>query len=400
MILAGLSASAAIPTTASLGQAADADAIHRRVLGLDSHADILLPSTPRRYYAPDGTSRVSLDRLTSGGVDAIVLSVAVGPGPRDEAGTAQARAEADAKLAFIRDLVARNPTRAAIALSPDDVERLHREGKVAIIIGFQNARSIGSDVSQLDTFYQAGARVFGLNHAGHNAFSDSSRPWNEPVAEHGGLSPLGRQAVARLNDLGAVIDVSQLSTDALLQTLQLSRAPVAATHSDVRALVDNVRNLTDAELDAIRANGGVVQVTPFSAYLVRETEAQRRRLGEVRARYGLAPEAPSPTDGLNTLSPERQSAFIDDLVALQQRATLSDYVDHIDYIARRLGWQHVGIGTDFDHGAGVTGFDSEAEAPNVTGELVRRGYTEEQIVGIWGGNFLRVWRAAEAARAH
>jgi membrane dipeptidase len=281
----------------------------------------------------------------------------VGPGPRDAEGVAAARAEVDEKLTKIRALIADNPDRAGLALSPGDVERLHREGKIAVIIGFQNARSLGEDLSGIDALYREGARIFGLNHAGHNAFSDSSRPSGEPVAEHGGLSPLGRQAVARLNDLGALIDVSQLSSQALAQTLELTRAPVAATHSNARALVDNGRNLSDAELDAIKAKDGIVQLTPFNAYLVQPVPA------------GQTPP----------------------------RATVSDYVDQLDHVARRIGWRHVGIGTDFDHGSGVTGFDSAAEAPNVTAELVRRGYTQEQIAAIWGGNFLRVWGEAQAA---
>lgn len=373
--------------------------VHAKALVLDGHADVLLPETPRRYYLPGGGSRVDVPHLKAGGVDAVVLSVAVGPGPRDAAGVAAARKEADAKLALIRKLAAGNPATIGIARSPAELEALHAQGKIALIIGFQNARSIGSDVSQLDAFYRDGARVFALNHAGHNAFSDSSRPDKEPVAEHSGLSPLGREAVKRLNDLGALIDVSQLSTDALLQTLALSRAPVAATHSNARALIDNTRNLSDAELDAIKANGGIVQLTPFSAYLHVATEAERAKVSAVRVRFGLPAAYQTAYDGSDTLPPVQREAYLDAASAAAPRATLADYADHIDYVAKRIGWQHVGIGTDFDHGAGVTGFDSEAEAPNVTAELLKRGYSADQINAIWGGNFLRIWRAAEAARA-
>ncbi len=380
----------------SPAQTGETDALHQQILALDGHADILLPSTPARYRAPDGGSRVSLPRLNAGGVDAIVLSLAVGPGPRDAAGISAARAEVNAKLTTIREWIAADPERAGLAHSADDVERLRFEGRIAVLISFQNARSIGADISLIDALYRDGVRIFAFNHAGHNDFSDSSRPWNEPVAEHGGLSPLGREAVARLNDLGVLIDVSQLSTDALLQTLQLTRAPVAATHSNARALIDNGRNLSDRELDAIRANGGVVQVTPFSAYLRDPGDEYRRRVGEVRVRFGLSEAFRSATDGATALPDDRQEEFTDAVYAVRPaRATLSDYVDHIDYIARRIGWQHVGIGTDFDHGSGVDGFDSAAEAPNVTRELIRRGYSEEQIAAIWSGNFLRVLRAAE-----
>lgn len=405
LLLKGLIATTALALVPAAG-ARDAPAplpaaagVHARALVLDGHADVLLPETPKRYYLPGGGSRVDLPHLKAGGVDAVVLSVAVGPGPRDAAGVVAARREADAKLGLIRKLAADNPATVGIARSPADVEALHTQGKVALIIGFQNARSIGSDVSQLDAFYREGVRVFALNHAGHNAFSDSSRPDKEPVAEHNGLSPLGREAVKRLNDLGALIDVSQLSTDALFQTLQLSRAPVAATHSNARALIDNTRNLSDAELDAIKANGGIVQLTPFSSYLHAPTGVERAKVSQVRVKFGLPEAYRTAYDDSERLPPGQREAYLDAASAAAQRATLAEYADHIDYVAKRIGWQHVGIGTDFDHGAGVTGFDSEAEAPNVTAELLKRGYTAEQVNAIWGGNFLRVWRAAEAARA-
>lgn len=399
-ILAGVASIALLLVAGqAAAQATDAAAVHRRALVLDGHADVLLPSTPARYYLPGGGSRADLDHLTRGGVDAIVLSLAVGPGPRDAAGVQAARAEVNAKLAKIRAFAADNPTRVGIALSADDVVRLAGEGKVAVLIGFQNARSLGDDVSQIDGLYRDGVRVFAFNHAGHNSWSDSSRPSGGPTSEHGGLSPIGRQAVTRLNDLGVLIDVSQLSSDALAQTLALTRVPVAATHSNVRALVDNTRNLTDAELDAIKANGGVVQLTPFNAYLAPAPDAATRaRISQVRVQHGLPADFVAANDGYGTLAAGPQQAFLDALAPVVPKATITDYVNQLDYVAKRIGWQHVGIGTDFDHGAGIPGFDSEAEAGNVTAELLKRGYTEPQIDAIWSGNFLRVLRAAEAGR--
>ncbi len=399
-LLLGAAAAALLLISGSASaQAPDAAAVHRRALVLDGHADVLLPSTPARYWLPGGGSRVDLDHLTRGQVDAVVLSLSVGSGPRDAAGVSAARADVNAKLAKIRAFAADNPSRIGIALSADDVVRLAGESRTAVLIGFQNARSLGDDLDQIDALYRDGVRVFAFNHAGHNSWSDSSRPGDAPASEHGGLSPIGRQAVARLNDLGVLIDVSQLSSAAFAQTLALTRAPVAATHSNARALVDNNRNLSDAELDAIKKNDGVVQVSPFNSYLARQpTAAERERIAAVRVRHGLPAAFAAANDGYGSLAPAPQQAFLDELAPLVPRATISDYVDHIDYIARRIGWRHVGVGTDFDHGAGVTGFGSEADAPNVTAELLRRGYTEEQVDAIWSGNFLRVLRAAEAAR--
>lgn len=399
LLLGAASAALLLISGVAFAQTPDAGAVHRRALVLDGHADVLLPSTPGRYWLPGGGSRVDLDHLTRGQVDAVVLSLSVGPGPRDAAGVAAARADVSAKLAKIRAFAADNPSRVGIALSAGDVERLADEGKTAVLIGFQNARSLGDDLGQIDTLYRDGVRVFAFNHAGHNSWSDSSRPGEAPPSEHGGLSPIGRQAVTRLNDLGVLIDVSQLSSDAFAQTLALTRAPVAATHSNVRALVDHSRNLSDAELDAIKKNDGVVQVSPFNSYLARQpSAAEHQRISAVRVRHGLPAAFSAANDGYGSLAQGPQQAFLDELAPIVPRATISDYVDHIDYIAKRIGWRHVGVGTDFDHGAGVTGFDSEADAPNVTAELLRRGYTEEQVDAIWSGNFLRVLRAAEAAR--
>ena len=229
-----------------------------------------------------------------------------------------------------------------------------------------------------------------------SAFADSSRPQDGVAERHGGLSELGRQAVARFNDLGVLIDVSQLTPAALKQTVELSRVPVVATHSNARALVDNSRNLSDGELDLIKAKGGVVLVTPFKPYLRAPDDAWRAKIARLRAEFGLPEQFAVANEGSDALDAPTRERFHDALKQNEQPATLSDLVDHLDYIARRIGVEHVGIGSDFDHGAGVTGFDSEADAANVTAELLRRGYTREQVAAIWGGNFLRVVRAAEA----
>lgn len=379
----------------------DAAAIHQRALVLDAHVDILIPDTPDRYRDDDGDSHASLQKLKAGGVDAVVLSLAVGPGDRNAAGFKAARAEIETKRAYIDDFVKAGNGAVVLASSADEVEAAARDAKIAVIVSFLNARSLGKDLAGIDDVYRRDVRVFGLAHAGHNDWADSSRPQGAPPAEHGGLSPLGRQAIARLNDLGVLVDVSQLTTDGVQQVLALTRAPVIASHSAVRSLVENTRNLSDAELDAIKANGGVVHVPAFNSYLLNVGPEARARLAEVRRQYGLPPEvAPgvSPNDGYPTLPADRQGEFNAAVTAAIGRASVRDLVDHIDYIAKRIGVEHVGIGTDFNHGSGIEGFESLAEAGNVTAELVRRGYTEEQVAKIWGGNFLRVLRAAEAAR--
>ena len=362
MAVLGLVGCSAISTGAQAPNDVDARAraIHHRILVIDTHTDVLLPGSPENLYAPGHTSHTDLDKLKRGGVGCVAMAIAVGNGPRTPEGVAAAHAEADAKLAAIRGFVKDNSNEAAFALTADDILRIHKAGKIAVIESFLNTRSIGADISAIDGLYRDGVRLFGFSHAGNNDFADSSRPSGEPAEEHHGLSPIGKQAVAKLNRLGVIIDVSQLTPAGVMQVLELSKAPVIASHSDVRALVENTRTLSDRELDAIKANGGVVDVTPFNNYL--------RRVPS-----GLEAEAR----------------------AKLPRATVSDLVDHIDYIVKRIGIDHVGIGTDFNHGAGIDGFDDESEAPNVTRELVRRGYSEGQIAKIWGGNFLRVFRRVE-----
>ncbi|MET0329155.1 MAG: membrane dipeptidase [Luteimonas sp.] len=380
--------------------AADPAAIHDAVLVFDGHADLLLPQTPARYYLPDGGKRTSIDRLETGGVDAIVFSIAAGPGADTPQADAEAAALADAKLEAVQSWLTDAGDRAALARSADDIERLQGEGKVAVLLGFQNARILGRDLGAFDRFHAAGVRIAGLVHAGHNAFADSSRPQaGQAAALHGGLSPLGRDAVRRFNDLGVLVDVSQLTPDGVLQTLEITRTPVIASHSNVRALIDHPRNLGDDELDAIRTNGGVVLVTPFNSYLHAPTVQERARIAVVRQAHGLPRDfdVHNLQAGSEALAEPARSRAQDALKQAEARADVGELVAHIDYLVQRLGIDHVGIGSDFDHGAGIDGFDSPADAPKVTAELVRRGYTQDQIAAIWGGNVLRALRAAQAA---
>jgi membrane dipeptidase len=378
---------------------ARARAVHAQVLTLDSHVDVVVPNAISEY-GPGETDRADLDKLRRGGIDAVALAIAVGPGARTPESVKTARAEADAKLAVIRAFVKNNPSQVGLALTAADVRRLHEQGKIAVIESFLNARSLGGSLNGIDEFYNSGVRLFGFVHAGNNDFADSSRPTGEPRQEFHGLSPLGKQAVTKLNQLGVIIDVSQLTPEGVLEVLKLSKAPVVASHSAVRALVDNARSLSDPELDAIKANGGVVQVTAFNAYLVPRPADFPEKARALRIRFGLSQDFPATPAGFSfgadALSAEQHQAFVHELAALYPKASIKEFVDHIDYIVKRIGIEHVGIGSDFNHGAGIVGFEDESEAPNVTRELVRRGYDESQIAKIWGGNFLRVFAKVEA----
>ena len=373
--------------------------VHAAAKPLDAHADILVPTTPGIYRTSDGVSQVTVEKLVEGGMATITLALHSPNGPDTPAGVDAARREIDAKLARIRELEREHADAIAVVRSAAQVESAHAGGRVAVLIGFQNAYGLGTDLSLIDRYVDEGVRVFAFNHAGNNAFADSSRPSVPDDEPHGGLSALGRAAVEKLNDRGVVIDVSQLTPRALLQTVELSRAPVIASHSAVRALVDETRNLLDEEMQAIAAAGGVVHVPPFNTYIAPRPPEFVARLAEIRRGFGLPREFRGVLDDAGQLEGAARGEYTTAALAAVPRATLDDYLDHIDYVARLVGVDHVGIGTDFDHGAGIAGYRDAADAMNVTRALLARGYSAEDVAKIWSGNFMRVLKAVESAAA-
>ena len=379
----------------------EAVTVHANALVLDAHADIEIPGKEDRYAGADGKSKVEPSKMRAGGVDAVVMAVAVGPGPRDAEGYAQARKKADEELQSILDLTADPSDDVVLVRSADELAAAHANNQRALILGFQNARIIGADVDGLDQFYAAGVRVFALTHMGHNDFADSSRPVfsaatgkHEVTQEHGGLSDLGRQAIVRINELGGIVDVSQLSTPATLQVLALSTAPVIASHSNVRQLSDVSRNLSDEEIDRIGEVGGVIHVAPFRGYLFDSTNDELvAAIRQARRAVNISEDYLYPFELYWEIKdPAVQKSFLTAVSDLLGPGSVDDMLNHIDYIVARIGIDHVGIGTDFNHGSGIEGYDDASEALNVTIGLLARGYTAEEIEKIWGGNFLRVFR--------
>ena len=380
-----------------------AQEIHRRALVLDAHADIEVPGKESRYVGADGRSQVAPDKMRAGGVDAVVMAIAVGPGPRDAKGYAESRAKAEEELSAVTTLAEDPSNNLVLARSAEELISAHRSGKGALILGFQNARILGADVSLLDTFFNAGVRVFALTHMGHNDFADSSRPIyigeqgaHEPVEEHGGLSELGRSAIKRINELGGIIDVSQLSKAATLQVLNLSNAPVIASHSNVQKLSDVSRNLSDQEIDGIGAGGGVIHVAPFRGYLFDSNNKDLDdQIRSARRGAGIEEDYYYPFELYWEIDDaEIQKVFLRSVSELLGPGKIDDMLEHLDYIVARVGVDHVGIGTDFNHGSGIEGFSDASEALNVTIALLERGYSAEEVEKIWGGNFVRVFREA------
>ena len=351
----------------------------------------------------DGTSKVDPAKMRAGGVDAVVMSVAVGPGPRTMEGDAAARAEADEKIAAVHTLVEESQGQVVIATTSSEIVAAHEAGKSALILGFQNARSLQGNVSAIDEFYDKGVRIFGLSHLGHNAFSDSSRPEFsgetgafEVTEEHGGLSTLGVAAVERIGALGALVDVSQLSKAATLQVLELTRTPIIASHSNAKTVSDVTRNLSDEEIDRIGENGGVIHVAAFKGYLINISEPEFiEKLVALRVAAGISIEYNYPFElywEIDDLA--ERSAFTAAVSELLGPASTDNMIEHIDYIVDRIGIDHVGIGNDFNHGSGIDDYNDASEAMNLTEGLLERGYSETDINKIWSGNFLRILDAA------
>jgi membrane dipeptidase len=399
-------ATAAVLTDKNATLMAQAQAIHATALTIDAHADIELPDKPSMYVGSDGLSKVGPQKMQKGGLDAVVMSLAVGPMPRTPDGYAAAKALAQTKLAAVNTLAEDPANNTVIVKSTVELTNAHIEGKSALIIGFQNALILGTDISGIDSLYRSGVRVFALTHMGHNDFADSSRTLfdgdtgtREPDAEHGGLSALGKAAVAEINTLGGIMDISQLSSEAALQVIALSSTPVIASHSNVRALTSVSRNLSDLEIDQIGESGGVIHIAPFRGYLFDSADPDMdTNIRAVRKESGIEEDYLYPFELYWEIDdPAIRKDFLTRTSALLGPIGLDEMLDHIDYIVERIGVDHVGIGTDFNHGSGIIGFNDASEALNVTVELLKRGYTEDDIINIWGGNFIRVWRAAEKA---
>ena len=385
---------------------AQAKAIHDSALTLDAHADIEIPGKPSSYVGSDGLSKVAPSKMHAGGLDAVVMAIAVGPMPRNADGYAAAKALAQTKLEAVRALAGDIANNSVITVSTDELIAAHNEGKSALILGFQNALILGTEIDGINTLYNSGVRVFALTHMGHNDFADSSRTLfdgktktREPDAEHGGLSTLGKAAIKRINALGGIMDISQLSSQAALQAIELSISPVIASHSNVRALTSVSRNLSNEEIDRIGATGGVIHIAPFRGYLFDSSDPDMdKNIRAIRKESGVDEDYLYPFELYWEIEDNIvKKDFITSISTQLGPIGLKEMLDHLDYIAKRIGVDHVGIGTDFNHGSGIEGFDDASEALNVTIELLKRGYSEDDIIKIWGGNFIRVWRAAEKA---
>lgn len=376
---------------------ADVHATHEAALTLDTHVDIPFDFATDAVDPLNADLQVNLSNMRAGGLDAAFFIVYVGQTARTEDGYAAAQRDAMTKFDAIHRMTdVMYPDRIGLSYRADDVPRLVGDGKLAAAIGIENGYVIGRDLNLLDRYYDLGARYMTLVHNGHNDIGDSAQPradLGDEQAEHGGLSEFGKRVVERMNELGIMVDVSHASKQTADEAIRLSRAPVIASHSSVLGLVDHPRNMDDETLRLLKENGGVVQIVAFDPYVKAQPLERRRAVEAALAELGID----AGTDPAK-LPDEERARYMQAMRSIDARwppASVSDFVDHIDYAVNLIGIDHVGVSSDFGGGGGVVGWADAGQTPNVTAELIRRGYSAEDIAKLWGGNLLRVWRAVE-----
>ncbi|MFZ2338875.1 MAG: dipeptidase [Bacteroidales bacterium] len=371
-----------------------ADQIHAKTLTVDTHCD-----TPMNIARSDfdlgirhTEGCIDFPRMKEGGLDAEFFAVFTSQGPRNDSAYNAIYEYALSVLDKVRSNVEKYPDMAGIATSPGDALRLKKEGKISVFIGIENGYPVGLDLSRIKAFHDRGARYITLSHTRNNDICDSSTDPRGP--EHNGLSEFGKKVVLEMNRLGMMVDVSHISDNSFYDVLEVSAAPVIASHSSCRALCESPRNLDDDMLLALKDNGGVIQICILSDYLkIPDPNPQLdARLKEFADKYG----------DFGLLGEEEKKTAREEYRAIRERyeklATVDDVADHIDHVVQVIGIDHVGIGTDFDGGGGVEGCMSVADMKNITIELLRRGYSRPDIAKIWGGNIMRVMKEAESLR--
>lgn len=416
----GVVASAQAPADAAL--VTRARGIHDRVITLDTHNDIEPDTfTAACNYTQRLTTQVNLPKMKDGGLDVSFMIAYVGQGPLTPQGYDGAYKLAIAKMDAIHRLTEQiAPKEIGLALTANDVRTIAASGRKVAVIGIENGYQVGLDLKHVEEFYNRGGRYMSPAHNGNSQLSDSNTADLSQSWAYGGLSPLGKQVIVEMNRLGMMVDVSHPSKAAMLQMAALSKAPIIASHSGVKALANHPRNMDDEQLLALKTSGGVIQIVALDSYVKMDPAERTKAIADLRreldvrqvrppAASGPPPcpvekpgAAATPTDepAIAALPEAKRAEYKKRLAAIDAKfppakPNVKDLVNEIDYVVKKIGIDHVGLSSDFDGGGGIEGWNSAADTFNVTLELVRRGYTEEQIAKIWSGNLLRVWGEVE-----
>lgn len=369
--------------------------IHDRILTVDTHCDTPMNllednfDVGKRNNPPQ--SRVDFPRMKEGGLDAMFFAAFTGQRERTPENTENAYKLANKMIDATYAACNKYSDLAEVALNSQDALRLEKHGKRAIYIGMENGFPIGKNINRVKEFYDCGVRYITLCHSSNNDICDSSS--DRKGAEHKGLSEFGKEVVKEMNKLGMMIDVSHISDKSFYDVIKLSTAPVIASHSSVRSIAHHNRNMTDDMIKTLAKNGGVIQICLLDVYIKDPDKTTIRYQKEKELNRIYETQYESMTD-------EEKKALRNEWRSIRENypnvlPTVSDCVDHIDYVKNLVGIDYVGIGSDFDGGGGVDGCADVSEFPNITAEMLKRGYTEDEIRKVWGGNFFRVFEAVE-----
>ena len=379
--------------------------IHERVLTIDTHDDIPFNfATEEVDPGVRGERKVDLPKMREGLLDVGYFVVFVGQTPRTPENYEKAKSDAMTKFDAIHRMTDEMyPDEIGFANTADEIESIHAAGKLVATIGIENGYVIGKDLSLVEKYHDLGARYMTLAHGGHNDIADSATPRaDEPESEHDGLSEFGEEVVAEMNRVGMMVDVSHISKQAMLDAVVASRAPVVGSHSSMRAINDHPRNMDDEQLLALKDNGGVIQTVALGAFVKSPAPERQDAIATLREEMGIEGRNVARSLAEQELSEDEYEARLSEyetrLAQIDEQwppADVADFVDHIDHGVDLIGIDHIGISSDFDGGGGIVGWNDASETGNVTLELVRRGYSEEEIAKLWGGNLLRVLREAE-----
>ncbi len=383
--------------------------IHSDIITIDTHIDINPKNFTANFnYTKNLHTQVNLPKMRKGGLDVAFFIVYSGQKSLDQKAYDQAYKNAIKKFKAIHRLTeVYAPNQIELALTSADVKRIHASGKLVAMIGVENAYPLGTDLSKFKEFYNRGARYISLSHQGHSQFCDSNTgEKDDKWLYNNGLSDLGKKAIAEMNRLGIMIDVSHPSKGSFMDIIKLTKAPIIASHSGARALCNHSRNLDDEQLLLLKKNGGVAQAVAFAGYVnAKKNNAYKKAQNDVMKKVALEQNFKilrwNEREKLSADQLEKYNIKLDHIRELAKPllekaakkyppVNVKDFVDHIDHMVKLIGIDHVGISSDFDGGGGISGWNDASETFNVTLELVKRGYTEDQIAKLWGKNLLRV----------
>lgn len=371
--------------------------VHERALTVDTHCDTPMNMVEDGYDIgkKNRQGKVDLPRMKEGGLDAMFFAAFTTQKARTEENYRESYVMANRLIDSTYAAVKRYPNLAEIALSEKDALRIEKSGKRAIYIGMENGFPLAEDITRVAEFYQKGVRYITLCHSSNNDICDSSSDRKGP--EHNGLSSFGAQVVGEMNRLGMIIDVSHISDKSFWDVLKVSKAPVIASHSSVRSIAHHKRNLSDDMIKALAAKGGVIQICLLDEYIKDPdtTQVGYRKMAEFRNKWYPVWDKLSDAERAEV----RKQRTVLEKEFPEQLPTVKDYVDHIDHVVKIAGVDYVGIGSDFDGGGGLADCADVSQFPNITKELLIRGYSEKDIDKIWGGNFFRVFREVEKTAA-